>query len=190
MKNKSINYSIEDSYEKLSAVLESFDLTYSDIKREFESPRLEPEKTNRLTYAHKIVLPSIMKIYPERIQNGSYSSDTPSLKAWFERGFRNSSIYEHLGDYDVIDAVQNDPNIQFDTNGKRIYLHEDGNHRLFNYLLLAIIDQKAAKFGKEVNESRERFAIRKPVNFEHPERLISAFNEYTEETFYSLPTNM
>ena len=179
MEEKRKNYSTEESYKKLFDILSSFGLTYQDIKGEFESPRTKPKNTSGYTFAHGKVLSTPSKIIPERILNGSYAEDTPSLKAWFERDFRNSSIFEHLGDYSVIESIQDDPNVQFNAINGKLYLHEDGNHRLFNYLLLAILDQKKSTSGKDILENREKFALhKKPVHFEHPKTLIDTFDNY------------
>lgn len=185
------NYPVNELYDRLYGLLETMGLSYSDIQNEFESKRLKPVNTEGYTFAHRKVLPTLSKITPERIKNGSYASETPTLKAWFEREFRNSSIYEHLGDYDVIDNLQHNPEIQFNHINGNLFLYGDGNHRLFNYLLLAIIDQKASKTGGEVNSSRDRFTLHnKPVHFEHPKTLIRAFDYYNEKTFYTLPVNV
>ena len=190
MPNKK-TYSTEELYSKLNGLLEAMGLSYQDIKNEFETKRPKPINTAEFTFAHGRVLPTPAKVTPERIKNGSYAAETPSLKAWFEREFRNSSIYEHLGDYDVVENLQYNPEIQFNHINGNLFLYGDGNHRLFNYLLLAIIDQKASKTGGEVNSSRERFTLHdKPVHFEHPKSLIKTFDNYTEQTFYSLPISV
>lgn len=188
MEEKRKNYSTDENYNKLYQLLDSLGLTYDDIKKEFEAPRTEQKNTSGYTFAHGKVLPTLAKITPERIQNGSYGGNsTPTLKAWFERDFRNSSISENLGDYGIIEKIQNDPYFEFNVVNNKLYLYEDGNHRLFNYLLLAIIDQKKAKTGKEANESRNKFTLKKNIHFEHPTKLIKVLDNYSLESFVCLP---
>ena len=166
------------NYEKLNSVLSNLGLTFDDIEQEFTAPM--PQKT--WSHSHKEVsphffVPEVKKVYPRDIANGSYSENTPSLKAWFEYHFRNDTIMAHLGSDKVIPAIKQDSRVEFTSHDGKLFLFDDGNHRLFNYLLLYLMESKAAKTDKERKVIEEKFAIEKPIHFEHNSDAVEALRE-------------
>lgn len=177
----------EQNYKKLDEMLSVYGLSYQDIESDFSKPLSKfDEYVGRKRNDRCVFIPSQTEILPSDIENGSYSQDTPSLKDWFEYDFRNETIMKHLGNQGVVKAVNEDEGILFKQQNGRLFLENDGNHRLFNFLLLYKTEMAAAKTEEEKKEVEKKFTLNKLVHYEHDPKAVRALKEYVEESQESL----
>ena len=178
---------IKQNYRLLNTLLKSYGLMYYDIQDEFEARRTIIVNDEKKCIAPDVFVPTTCKISPKHIANGSYGYKTPTLKDWFEYDFRNETIMENLGNKQVVSAIQRDPRLSFKMNNGNLFLTNDGNHRLFNYLLLYLIEMRAVSAPQEEQEVEDKFSIIKPVHYEHDSRVVNAFQRRTDRELFSLP---
>ena len=182
------------NYEKLNEFLARYGLTYEDIASDFTKPLGEyssdgsRDSSGKLKkIAPMIVIPSQKKVTPEMIANGSYTKYTQTMKDWFEYDFRNETIIEHLGNPRVISSLQEDPKVEFRNQQGKLFLDGDGNHRLFNYLLLYIVEKKSAKTPEQKMAVEEKFSLVKNINYEHDSKTINQLLEFESEQNQNMP---
>ncbi|MBR2908970.1 MAG: hypothetical protein IKC11_01315 [Clostridia bacterium] len=182
---------LKKNYENLNNLLSAYGLSYQDIQEEFtrQLPQKKVGFSSRVVASH-IVVPLEKKIYPQEIANGSYSGDTPTLKDWFEYDFRNETIMANLGNQRVISALQRDRDVEFISSNDNLYLYDDGNHRLFNYLLLYLVESKSAKTEQERKAVEEKFALKKSIHFEHNRWAIERLQDRIEKKKDQFPSYM
>ena len=176
------------NYKTLDLFLYENGLTYKDIDKEFRQIRQPLHNSPHYCFAKDCVVPTLSRIPASRITNGSYGVHGPhSLMQWFEYDFRNNVIMENLG-RDNIRELQQDNNVEFlYTNDNQIYLENDGNHRLFNYLLTHLVESKSCKTTQELMNCDKRFQLVKPIHYEHRNDLIEEFRRYGMENTIGLP---